>query len=194
MKQRFKFELLVNKAWVPVDIKDIVLGNTIRFYDAGHLAFHQQTKETEWKVDADMIKFIEQILDREKTRTVLPTLELKDAEISSGSYSDAFGWIMDRMQDGDMTTLNELFESYDPEIHSAEFMSGILRCASSQKRRIPAWLPVLKKVTIALGEPLMGMHVDKMEAELAAEAKPDALGSLFDQQILKVHPALIRQG
>lgn len=40
----------------------------------------------------------------------------------------------------------------------------------------------------------MGMRVDKMEAELAAEAKPDALGSLFDQQILKVHPDLIRQG
>lgn len=184
--------MLVGDAWIVVDLENISLGSTIRFYDAGHLAFHQQTKATEWVVDDEMYGFVTGLIEKAQNSNQLPKLELIGCDIDSSSYSEAFGWIMDRMQDGNMITLNQLFESYDPEIHCAEFMSGVLRCASSRKRLLPAWLPALRKVTDALGEKLIGMDPDKMEAELAAEEKPDHLGSLFDRQILNVHPDLVR--
>ncbi len=193
---RYTFEKHYGNNWQPVEMEDIHLGDTIRFYDAGNLAFHNQTKSTEWFVDEDMIRFVADLIEDVGSSGEIPVIEPLGTEISASSYKEAFEWIMARMRDGDMETLNKLYESYDPAKHSAEFMSGLLRCGNSQKRRLPAWLPALKKVTAALGEEgkgaLIGMDPEKIEKELAAETKPDELGSMFDRQILNVHPNLVR--
>lgn len=128
----------------------------------------------------------------------LPKLEPIGATISASTYSPAFEWIMDRLQDGNVELLDALYAAYEPTTHSAEFMSGLLRCSYSQKRNISTWLPTLKLVAEVLGDDehgaLYGMDPVEMEKELLAEAKPDPLGAMFDRQILNVHPSLIREG
>lgn len=201
--RRYNFEKNVSGDWQSVELEDVKLGDTIRFYDDGHLAFHQTTKATEWVVDGDMETFVARLIKDVKTSASMPAMIPIDADAEGVDkdridYRSAFSWIMARSSDGDMETLNKLFESYDPTQHSALFMVGLLRCSNRQKRLLPAWFPTLKKVSEALGERskrmLVGMSVEMVEKELASEPKPDALGSLFDRQILNVHPSLIREG
>ena len=194
--RRFTFEKLKGD-WQFIALEKIVLGDVIRFYDNGHLAYRQGTSQIEWLVDANMKAFIDKLIIDAETGNTLPEIVAKGIEVVTEDYSYVFKWIMARMQDGNMEALNKLYESYDPSKHSAEYMSGLLRCGYSQRRRLPAWLDALKKVSIVLGaegkRTLVGMNPAVIEQEMASEPVPDKLGALFDSQILNAYPDLVRK-
>lgn len=193
---RYTFLKQKDGVWTPVELEEVQMGDVVRFYDNGQLTHNLDDRCTDWTVDDRMLTFVQGLIAHTVSAAVLPQILTTDDDVKPGSYKAVFTWIHHRMQDGNIDRLNDLYKSFNPELHSATFMVGVLRCGFSVRHLLPDWLPTLRLAISALPEDhrnvTCGMDPDKIEQELNANrpgSDPDS--RMFARDILNMHPKLI---